>query len=102
MLRTRLIVGTVLAGLAAGMLFVDERFAPWFPFLFATVTFLSALGTLELVNLLPPARRPNLALCLAGVLLVVSLNWATLITARRFQGQLVFPTDTAPWAFYGF
>jgi len=75
MLRTRLIVGTVLAGLTAGMLLVDRYFAPWFPFLFAVVLGLSVLGTAELINLLPPIRRPRLALCLVAVIVVVALNW---------------------------
>jgi phosphatidate cytidylyltransferase len=76
MLRTRLIVGSVLIILAAGMLLFDERLAPWFPFLFAMVLFLSVLGTLELVRLLPESKRPSLPFCLAGVAMVVVANWA--------------------------
>ena len=59
MLRTRLIVGTILAALAAGMLFLDRRLAPWFPFLFAVVLGLAVLGTVELLQLLPANRRPS-------------------------------------------
>jgi phosphatidate cytidylyltransferase len=91
MLRTRLIVGTILAGLAAGMLVLDERFAPWFPFLFATVAFLSILATCELVSLLPTPRRPNLALCLAGVGLVIVLNWGPILKAGQIKWHLLTP-----------
>src|SRR5438876_5163672 len=102
MLRTRLIVGTLLAGLAAGMLLLDERFDPWFPFLFATVASLSVLGTLELVRLLPAAHRPRLMLSLVGVLLVVVLNWGPVITTRHFKGHLFLPTTAWSWVIQGF
>ncbi len=102
MLRTRLIVGTVLAALAAGMLLVDERFAPWFPFLFTTVALLSTLGTLELVNLLPVARRPNRALSLVGVLLLVSLNWAPVVATHYFPAPASVPAVASIWVFHGF
>src|SRR5947208_1234354 len=83
MLRTRLIVGTVLAALTAGMLLADRYFAPWFPFLFAVVLGLSVLGTAELVNLLPSSRRPRLAVCLAAVIVLVVLNWIPVILGDR-------------------
>src|SRR4051812_6538498 len=102
MLRTRLIVGTVLAGLAAGMLLLDEQFDPWFPFLFATVSLLSVLGTLELIRLLPAAHRPSLALSLAGVLVVVVLNWGPVIITRHFKGQLFLSTTAWAWVIHGF
>lgn len=75
MLRTRLIVGTILAALAGGMLLIDERFAPWYPFLFATVAFLAGAGTVELWKLLPPERRPRMWFVLPAVLFVVVANW---------------------------
>jgi phosphatidate cytidylyltransferase len=82
MLRTRLIVGTILAALTAGMLLLDRHLAPWFPFLFAVVMVLSSLGMLELLRLLPPARSPRAAVCLAGVFTVVGLNWLPLLWGR--------------------
>jgi phosphatidate cytidylyltransferase len=102
MLRTRLIVGAVLAALTAGMLLLDEPFAPWFPFLFLTVALLAAFGTLELVKLLPTGRRPRLALCLAGVLLLIVLNWAPVITTRHFNGNLFLPANASHWILQGF
>jgi phosphatidate cytidylyltransferase len=79
MLRTRLIVGTILAALTAGMLLLDRRFAPWFPFLFAVVLGLSVLGTVELLMLLPAHRRPRAGVCLAGVVALVLLNWLPVV-----------------------
>jgi phosphatidate cytidylyltransferase len=99
MLRTRLIVGTILTALAGGMLFLDESTAPWFPFLFATVVLLSILGTFELVRLLPGSKRPNLTLCVSGVCLVVILNWAPTIRISAFTGFVDRPTNA--WWFIG-
>jgi phosphatidate cytidylyltransferase len=91
MLRTRLIVGTILACLTAAMLVLDERFSPWFPFLFVTVAFLSILGIYELVSLLPPPRRPNLVLCMAGIVLVIVLNWGPILKVGRLKWHLLSP-----------
>lgn len=89
MLRTRLIVGTVLAALTAGMLLIDERLAPWFPFLFGTIAVLSTLGTLELASLLPDAVRPNRIVAVAGVLSIVVLAWGKVIAVHgQFQGPI--------------
>ena len=50
---TRLIVGINSGGSRpAAMILVDERFAPWFPFLFGTVALLATLSTLELLAIL--------------------------------------------------
>jgi phosphatidate cytidylyltransferase len=84
MLRTRLIVGTILTALTAGMVVLDHYFAPWFPFLFAVVMGLSVLGTLELRALLAAERRPRFGVSLIGVVVVVALNW--LPTVRGHGG----------------
>ncbi len=97
MLRTRLIVGTILAALTAAMLLLDERFAPWFPFLAATVLFLSVLGTMELVDLLPAEKRPNLTLALGGVVLLLVLNWAPIIRGDRLKLHLT-ASEQAWWS----
>src|SRR5262245_27840954 len=83
MLRTRLIVGTILAALTAGMLLLDQRFAPWFPFLFAVVIGLSVLGTIELCGLLPAGRRPPTGVCLVGVVVLLGLNWVPPLVSAR-------------------
>src|SRR5262249_42762598 len=75
MLRTRVLVGSLLAVLILGVLLLDDRFAPWYPVLFATLGFLGLLGTIELLRLIPDGRRPPTGLCLAGVLAVLLVNW---------------------------
>src|SRR4051794_36951744 len=97
MLRTRLIVGTILAALAAGMLLLDESYTPGFPFLFATVLLLAVGGAIELLGLLPPAKQPNRTLTICGVLLVVILNWARVARGGALKSHLVSP-EVAWWA----
>src|SRR5262245_54219115 len=102
MLRTRLIVGTVLAALAGGMLLIDERFAPWYPFLFATVTFLAAAGTVELWRLLPPTRRPYIWVVLPGVLLVIVANWLPLTVRDLLHQRWLLGRDSLNCATHAF
>lgn len=102
MLKTRLIVGSILAVLAAGMLLLDERFAPWFPFLFATFAGLSVAGCIELIQLLPPARRPPAIVCIAGVLLLYILAWMPVIATSSLLDQRSARTDAATWVLSGF
>src|SRR5437870_9318524 len=75
MLRTRVLMGAVLIALVVGMLVFDQHFSPWFPFLFVFTMVLAVGGTLELVWLIDPARRPPLWLCVAGVVGVLLANW---------------------------
>jgi len=79
MLRTRLIVGAVLIALTAGMLAFDQRFAPWYPFLFGVVALLGLMGGVELVMLLSATRQPSVPLSLAGITVVLAANWAGLL-----------------------
>ena len=55
MLRTRLWMGGLLIVLAVLVLVVDQRLAPWFPFLFVLVLGLASLATFELCQLLRTA-----------------------------------------------
>jgi phosphatidate cytidylyltransferase len=73
MLRTRLWMGALLVALIVAMLVVDQ--APWFPFLFLLLLVLSLAGGVELLGLLPPARRPPVWLCLAAVATLAAVNW---------------------------
>src|SRR4051794_5966074 len=75
MLRTRLWMGTLLALLALGVLFLDNRLAPWYPFLFLLVTALGLVAAHELRAMLEPRLRPSPWLCHGCVLLVVAANW---------------------------
>jgi len=77
MLTTRLWMGSLLAALTAGMLVLDNHLAPAFPFLWLFQMFLSLIGCVELILLLGPGRRPQIMTSLAGVLIMVSSNWAT-------------------------
>lgn len=88
MLRTRLIVGTILAVVTAGMLLFDRQFAPWFPLLFLVVAFLGLLGGYELVLLMPAARRPALPVVLGGIVVVLCSNWSRQILGGEFPGGL--------------
>ena len=67
MLRTRLWMGAILILLTVGMLTLDQRFHPWYPFLFVFFAALALLGTVELLALLAPTYHPFRWLCLLGV-----------------------------------
>jgi len=89
MLRTRLIVGAILIALTAGMLAFDQRFAPYYPFLFAVVAVLGLLGGAELVFLLPETRQPRLLMALIGIAAVLLANWANLLFGPLVAGGLL-------------
>jgi phosphatidate cytidylyltransferase len=75
MLRTRLAVGAVLVALVVGMLAVDERLAPWYPFLLLFFLGLALASCFELLNLLGAEQRPSAWLCGGGLVAVVAANW---------------------------
>lgn len=102
MLRTRLIVGTVLATLAAGMLLIDERFAPWFPFLFVTVAALCTLAVLEMLAMLPPELRPNTVVVLPAVLALIAIPWRKALQTTTLHGQFFQESSTALLVLFGF
>lgn len=73
MLRTRLIVGAVLAAVAGCVLAFDQ--GPYFPGMLVLAVVASALATLEFRALMPAATRPRLVPALLGVLAVMLANW---------------------------
>ena len=75
MLRTRLIIGSLLALVAGVVLIADESFAPIFPGLLAIALSVGLLGTRELRLLIPTENRPRLGLCLLGIVAVIGANW---------------------------
>src|SRR5216684_2189636 len=75
MLSTRLWMGTILAVLTAGVLVLDQSFAPWFPFLFAFLALTAMLGCHELLNLLPAEQRPLAWFCYPAVFALILANW---------------------------
>lgn len=98
MIRTRILFGTLLALGAAGVLVGDtllaHRGAAYFPCLFAALMLLGALGTRELLNLLPPNARPSAPLVTCGVLLLLAANWYP-VARREFS-----PDMASPWAMF--
>jgi phosphatidate cytidylyltransferase len=80
MLRTRLWMGAMLIVLTVGVLLLDQRLAPWYPFLLVLVLLLTLGGCHELLQLLPISRRPPSWLCYTAVTALVAANWlATLV-----------------------
>ena len=98
MLRTRLWMGALLIGLAVAVLVVDQRLAPFYPFLFLLCLGLTLLAALELVQLLRAsawsAISPAPWLCLTGVAAVVAANWAWHLLPAPVRGE-------GPWAWVG-
>src|SRR5262245_39888982 len=75
MLRTRLWMGAVLIALTVGVLLVDGRLGPWYPFLYFLVLALALLGTAEALALLGPMLRPWPWLAYLSVAALVSVPW---------------------------
>lgn len=74
-MRTRIIVGSLLTLLAAGVFYGDHVLGWPYPFLLAVSAIFGAIAAHELVSLIPPQRRPNWALAMAGTLSLLLLNW---------------------------
>jgi phosphatidate cytidylyltransferase len=75
MLQARLWMGTILVLVTAGMLVLDQRLAPWYPFLFVFVVALSMAAVAELCQLLGGTSRVQAPLLATGVFLLVTANW---------------------------
>jgi phosphatidate cytidylyltransferase len=91
MLRTRLWMGAVLIVLATGMLVVDQRLQPWYPFLFVLLVVLAGVACYELLHLLPPTRRPESWLCYGALGAILGANWIGAL------GKVVALRDHDPW-----
>lgn len=91
MLGTRLWMGAILIVLTAGMLVLDQHLAPWFPFLFVFLVGLALAACREMIELLGPARNPQVALCYFGVALLGAGNWLVHLPAR-------YGMSAEPWA----
>jgi phosphatidate cytidylyltransferase len=96
MINTRILVGSILAIAAAGVLFGDWYLAPWFPCLFACLMVAGVLASRELVRLFPGAYRPSEPLVVGGVLLCLAANWYP--TLRSEFGAEV----TSRWPLQGY
>jgi phosphatidate cytidylyltransferase len=82
MIRTRLVVGTVLTLIAAGVLLGDDYLAPWFPVLFFSLQGLGLLAGRELIRLFPVEVRPSSVLTLTGILCCLAVNWIPTVRER--------------------
>jgi len=75
MIRTRIVVGSLLAVAAAGIVVADTYLAPWFPCLFACLMFTGIIATRELVRLFPAAMRPPAWPTAIGVCVILASNF---------------------------
>lgn len=84
MLGTRLVTGISMAGFLIAVLFLDERFAPWFPLWLTVSLVVTGSAALELVGLLnETSARPSGNTVFGGVIALVLANWAP-----HMMGQL--------------
>ena len=75
MIGTRVLVGSLLALAAVGVLIGDGYLSPWFPCLFVCLMAAGVLAARELVRLFPESYRPSRTLVTTGVLLCLAANW---------------------------
>jgi phosphatidate cytidylyltransferase len=73
MLKTRLILGSLMAAAAGGVLFFDPH--PYYPILLLLALAVGVLATRELVALIPVENRPREWLCLLGVVVLLGLTY---------------------------
>jgi phosphatidate cytidylyltransferase len=87
-MRTRIIVGTVMAVVAACILVLDLYLEPAYPFLLLVVLLLAWAACSELHRLLRALpHRPPFWLCAGGVLAVLLANWPVHILDFLYRGQ---------------
>jgi phosphatidate cytidylyltransferase len=77
MLRTRLWMGAILIALTVGVLTLDGKLAPWYPFLLLEMLVLTVAGCWELVTLLRAYQTLHRWLCCSFVVTLVLTNWLT-------------------------
>jgi phosphatidate cytidylyltransferase len=82
-------MGAILIALTAGVLVLDQRLAPWYPFLFVLVLLLTLAGCHELLALLGAARRPAPWLCYSAITLLVAANWVPSVGPWLVPGLVV-------------
>ncbi len=90
MLRARLWTGAVLFLLVLGVLFVDQRLGPWYPFFLLAMTAILLAGCLELVALLGPVPHLPAWFCCTSVAVLALANWPAPVLAH-------WHIQTDPW-----
>jgi phosphatidate cytidylyltransferase len=87
-------MGALLVAMAAGMLFLDQFLAGWYPFLLLVILSLALAACVELLNLLRAIERPSTWFCLLGVALILLSNWPAHLSFF-IPGSVWF--DQNPW-----
>jgi phosphatidate cytidylyltransferase len=87
-------MGAILIALSAGALVVDQRLAPWYPFLYFLVLGLALIACFELLGLLGETRQLPGWLCYTAVAGLVTANWAVPIVAQSVSATMI---DGGPW-----
>jgi hypothetical protein len=87
-------MGAVLIALTVGALVVDQRLAPWYPFLLLLMLVLGLAGCYELLHLLRTTRRLPGWLCYSGVGGLVLVNWLPRLAPHCLPAGLL---DPEPW-----
>lgn len=95
MLRTRILIGTVLVLAISGILIGDSYFLPHAPFLMMAILILGWSGTREFWHMLPVADRPHAALLAVLVPLILLSNWTNaFFVLKSWPMMPVFGTFT--------
>jgi phosphatidate cytidylyltransferase len=111
MLSTRLLFGMLMVAGLLGALWVDERFAPWFPFwlLLCSAALLGAAW--EITQLLAAtSANPSGNSVIGGVLAIIIANWVPHLVENQSQAESEFallydpvrPLDVLAWPFLAF
>jgi phosphatidate cytidylyltransferase len=89
-------MGSLMAALAAGMLFLDNQFlVGWYPCLLLMLLVLGPLACRELLGLLSFLQKPTGWFCTAGVLIMLLCNWPAHVA--RLVGGVASHLDENPW-----
>jgi phosphatidate cytidylyltransferase len=75
MLYTRLWMGAILIALTVGVMVLDDRLGPVYPFLLVLLLALALAACFEMLHLIPATRRPPAWLCYTAVAALVLANW---------------------------
>jgi phosphatidate cytidylyltransferase len=98
MIQTRVLVGSILAIAAAGVLFADWYLYPWFPCLFFCLMIAGVLASRELVRLFPGAYRPSESLVIVSVLICLAANWYPTFRNQFGNAGLAHPAQLYAFA----
>jgi phosphatidate cytidylyltransferase len=111
MLLTRLLFGILMVAGLLIALWVDERFAPWFPFWFILCAAAMMIAAREITSLLEAtSASPSANSVMGGVLAIVIANWVPHLMENQSQSESEFallydpgrPLDVLAWPFLTF